>query len=178
VKVISWRTMTVADLPAVATIGDQVHAAYPESPLVAAERLHLFPAGCWVAEGDAVAGYALAHPTVIGRPPALDTLLGALPTGADGLHLHDIALLPAARAAGLGRQLVERLVEVASTAGLKALTLISVHDSQTYWERHGFAPYRHSESILRAALASYGVSAPYLVRQIARAPLEGLTPRH
>lgn len=40
--------MTAADLGAVQAIADRVHVAYPEDAAVFAERLRLFPDGCWV----------------------------------------------------------------------------------------------------------------------------------
>ena len=73
-----WRVMTAGDLPLVERIAEVVHPDYPESGDVPAERLSLFPAGCLIAEngqGD-VLGYAVSHPGRLGRPPALDSLLG------------------------------------------------------------------------------------------------------
>ena len=93
--------MTAADLPAVNAIAAQVHVAYPEDAAVFAERLTLHPAGCCVLDGGTgVAGYVISHPWRIAEPPALDTLLGALPAPASTYYIHDIALLPAARRGG------------------------------------------------------------------------------
>lgn len=67
-----WRPMAVADLGAVNAVADVVHVNYPEDPAVFANRLALFPAGCWMAEEDgAVLGYCIAHPGMVGEPPQL-----------------------------------------------------------------------------------------------------------
>lgn len=160
----AWRQMTPADLAHVDRIAGVVHAALPERPEVAAERLRLFPAGCSIADagpgGEAV-GYALAHPARLAAPPKLDTLLGALPADADCLYLHDVALLPAARRFRLGSALVDRLAALARRCGLPALGLISVYDSRPFWLRHGFAVMDAPP----ATLASYGDEAACLMRR-------------
>ncbi|MFX9570760.1 GNAT family N-acetyltransferase, partial [Acinetobacter baumannii] len=80
---------------------------FHERPEIFVERLALFPAGSLIADrGGQPIGYAVAHPWLRGQPPALDSLLGAIPPGADCLYLHDVAILPAAR----GQKLTERLV--------------------------------------------------------------------
>ena len=106
-----WRAMTAGDLPLVERIAEVVHPDYPESGEVPAERLSLFPAGCLIAENGqgAVLGYAVSHPGRLGRPPALDSLLGRISPDADCLYLHDVALLPEARGLGLGESLVDLL---------------------------------------------------------------------
>lgn len=117
-----WRPMRQSDLGAVDEIAKIVHPAYPEDIAVATERLALFPQGCFIAEGEAgPLGYAISHPMILGRPAALDSLLGGLPTEADCLFLHDIALTARARGLGLGRLLIARLREVATRQGLARL---------------------------------------------------------
>lgn len=161
-----WRAMTPADLPAVQAVAEIVHPLYPESPEVAAERLALYPAGCLVAERDGqLLGYAVSHPGLLGRPPALDTLLGRLPDRPDCLYLHDIALLPAARGLGLGASLVARLLALAKAEGFRLLALTAVNNSAGYWQRQGFVPYQ-GDAALAAKLASYGEDALYLVRAV------------
>ncbi len=43
-----WRRMTRSDLAKVERIGETVHPDYPEDAAVIAERLQLYPAGCFV----------------------------------------------------------------------------------------------------------------------------------
>ena len=64
-------------------------------------------------------GYAVSHPGRLGRPPALDSRLGELPSDADCLYLHDVALLPEARGLGLGESLVDLLRALAIRSGFK-----------------------------------------------------------
>ncbi|MBU0725190.1 MAG: GNAT family N-acetyltransferase [Alphaproteobacteria bacterium] len=158
--------MARSDLPAVLAVAEIVHPLYPESPAVAIERLALYPAGCLVAErGGGLLGYAVSHPGVLGRPPALDVLLGTLPGEADCLYLHDIALLPEAHGKGHGKALVARLAALARKEGFARLALTAVNNSAGYWARHGFQPYA-GDAALAAKLASYGEDALYLVRPV------------
>src|SRR5690348_12245337 len=124
-----WRPMMAADLAAVERVAEIVHPLYPESEEVPRERLSLFPAGCLIAErapGE-VLGYAVSHPGLLGRPPALDSRLGELPADADCLYLHDVALLPEARGLGLGESLVGLLRALSIRSGLGVLALTAVN---------------------------------------------------
>lgn len=162
-----WRPLRPSDLDAVERIAAIVHPAYPERPEVPAERLALFAAGCFAAwDGTEMVGYAIAHPGRLGVPPALDSLLGALPAHPDCLYLHDVALLPAARGKGLGSALVGRLIGLAAARGLMHLALVAVGGSTPYWMAQGFGPPPHLSCDLRRKLASYGGDAAYLVRGI------------
>jgi len=149
--------MRDSDLDAVERIGSEVHTTLYERPLVFADRLALFPAGCWVTDG----GYAIAHPTVLGRPPPLDSVLGALPAEADTLHVHDVALLPAIRGLGLGGSALKAITGVAGRHGLVWLSLVAVRGTPPYWARFGFRDAPASR-----ALASYGAEARYMVRPV------------
>lgn len=151
-----WRAMTEADLPMVMRVGDVVHADLPERLEVVAERLRLFPAGCWVTDR----GYLLSHPTRRGTAPALDRLLGALPADADTLHLHDVAFLPERQGQGGGGAGVRLAFDIAARHGLGGVALVSVHGTGPYWARFGFAA-------APADVASYGDGAIYMVRSLA-----------
>lgn len=157
--------MRAADLPAVSALADRVHAAHPEAPVIFAERLSLFPQGCLVlAEGPALVGYAIAHPGWLGAPPPLNTLIEALPTRADCLYLHDIALAPAIARQGHGSDVVARLAELAIAVRLPRLALVAVSGSAPFWEGLGFRAV--DDPALRAKLASYGAGAAYMMREI------------
>lgn len=153
-----WRPMLTADLPAVQAVADQVHVDYPEAPEIFANRLDLFPAGCFMAVGqDGPLGYCIAHPGTLGAPPPLDTVLDGLPAVADCLYLHDVALLPAARGRGLGAALVARLEQVARSYGFTRIALTAVSNSDGFWQGLGF------DAVPCAKIASYGV-ATYRVK--------------
>jgi GNAT superfamily N-acetyltransferase len=154
-----WRAMTGEDLPAVAALEVLCHAPLPpEGEVLFAERLALFPEGCLVvSDGEGLAGYAVAHPARRGHPPHLGQALGTLPSRADCLHLHDLALHPRARGRGLVSALVARLVPLARVAGLPLLSLVAVHGTAPLWARQGFAP-------AGATLHGYGGEAVYMLR--------------
>ena len=160
-----WRRMREEDLPAVCAIAARVHSGYPEEDVVFAERLRLYPAGCRILELDGLAaGYALSHPWVLGRPPRLNSLLGGLPTDPATLHLHDVALLPAARGVGAASRLIGRLAELARAAGLSHLSLVAVNDSAAFWESQGFGVVR--DPALERELHGYGPAACFMVRSL------------
>ena len=173
---VEWRGMAGGDLPVVKALGDAIHRDFPERFDVLAERYRLYPQGCRVlsavpgtetgarAENSAVLGYALSHPW--GEvPPALDTLLGALPMPPTTYYLHDLALAPALRGTGAARELVAWLAATAQKAGFRHLSLTAVGDSHGFWARQGFAPIgaaADDEGALARALASYGATARLL----------------
>lgn len=155
--------MTPADVCEVDRIGQIVHPAYPEDVAVLKERLRLFPAGCFVAGAQGqLLGYAISHPSVMGKPAALNSLIGALPADADCLFLHDIALTEASRGLGLGRSLLDWLRTAAREAGLARIALVSVNNSLGYWQAQGFRVFE-ADAALTAKLASYGEDAAYMV---------------
>ncbi len=162
-----WRPMRPQDLAAVGHVAAAVHPHYPEDAAVLAERLHLYPAGCFVLVGEqGVAGYALAHPWLFGQPPALNTLLHHLAAPADCLHIHDVALMEAARGAGLGANIADRLARQALKAGLATMSLVAVGGALRFWSALGFAVMEPDAG--RETLASYGAEAVFMARRLPR----------
>jgi GNAT superfamily N-acetyltransferase len=132
--------MAADDIPAVTAISAAVHDRYAESAEVYAERLALYPAGCFVVERDGtVQGFLITHPWHRDAPPALNALLGAIPPDADALYLHDVALLPAMRGLGAGGAATDRAVDVARRAGLREIMLVAVNGADRFWAAQGFA---------------------------------------
>lgn len=152
--------MRSSDLPTVLEIADQVHPDYPESGLVFASRLVLFPDGCFMAEdGRQALGYCVAHPGKVGDPPPLNAVV-PLPDAPDCLYLHDMALLPEARGHRLGEAMVGQLIAVARTHKFDRMALTAVSNSWRFWERHGFHRYACAKA------ADYGPTAIYMVKVI------------
>ncbi|MBN8928277.1 MAG: hypothetical protein BGO51_19330 [Rhodospirillales bacterium 69-11] len=153
--------MGPGDLADVVRIAAAVHPpALAEAPAVFAERRDLYPAGTFLLEvGGRPTGYVLAHPWRAGTIPPLDTLLGALPSAADCLYLHDLALLPAARGLGAAGAIVTRL---AAATTHPRLALVAVGGSAPFWRRQGFLPV--VSATLGAKLEGYGPNACYMER--------------
>jgi len=161
----SWRPMRVADLAAVAPLGNAIHQDHPEDPAVFAERFALCPEGCFALDGAAgLAGYVISHPWVPGAPPALNTLLGALPAAARNWYIHDLALHAAARGSGAGAEIVARLAQLAAARGMASMSLIAVGRSPGFWARQGF----HPATLAGSKLASYGAMAAFMTRGLVR----------
>jgi ribosomal protein S18 acetylase RimI-like enzyme len=166
--------MTLADLPALLAIADVVHPTYPEGPAVFEERLALFQEGCWVLDdshmktvreqGARPIGYTLSHPWTYAAPPALNSLLGALPEPPTTYYIHDIALLPETRGTGAANMIVAQLIALAGTLGLPNLSLVAVNNSVAFWQRHGFVVT--AIPALEAKLRSYDEAARFMVRAI------------
>lgn len=161
-----WRPMTPADLDGVVEVARLSFPDHIEDRACFENRLALNPAGCFVLSDDAgaVRGYMVAYPWTRGSAPALNTLIPALPAGADLVYLHDLALHPDARGGGHTRSVVENLAAKARAEGWPALALVAVNDAAPYWARLGFAA--ESSPGVAEKLAGYGADARYMVRAL------------
>lgn len=158
--------MLEADLDRVAEIARIAFPHHSEGRPLFANRLALAPQGCFVlADGSEPAmGYAVSYPWRRDSAPSLNTLIEAIPEGADVIYLHDLAIHPDARGVGATRAIVERLIEQARDQGWPALTLVAVNDAVAFWSRYGFAVRETPE--MTAKLLSYGPDARYMVRAL------------
>jgi ribosomal protein S18 acetylase RimI-like enzyme len=134
------RPMRAGDLPVLDRIATEAHPDYPEDRQVFAERLELYPQGCFVIEGSTILGYAISHPWTHGAPPELNSKLGALPAQPSTYYLHDVALCRSAHGLGLARTLIEQIVATAKAGNFRNLSLVSVNSSLAFWTRNGFRP--------------------------------------
>jgi ribosomal protein S18 acetylase RimI-like enzyme len=160
-----WRPMTPSDLAAVSAIAARVHPDYPEDDAVFAERLGLYPAGCFVLATNVDAqGYLISHPWHLGRPPELNTLLGALPSPATSYYVHDLALLPHARGGGAAAAILAMLIHHARACDHRNISLVAVNNSVQFWQRQGFRT--HDDAALTEKLTSYDAQARYMVREV------------
>lgn len=94
----------------------------------------------------------------------MNARLGALPSVPAVLHLHDIAVLPAARGAGAALRFLAGAVELAHAAGLPGLSLVAVGDAAAFWARRGFAAVEDPGP--GRTLHGYGADARYMVRDL------------
>lgn len=160
---IEVRRMREADLAAVLAVQA---ACYPPAMQEAEDvvRARLLAAGpcTLVACADgAVAAYAFAYPSRRGQVTPLDAVF-SLPAAPDTLYLHDLAVLPAAHGRGLAQALLARLFAWARAAGLRHAALVSVQDSQAFWEARGY----RAHAAAPAGLDSYPVPAVYMTRAL------------
>ncbi len=146
--------MTADDLPDVKRLSDAIYdATLSESAEVYAEKLALYPAGCFLlAEGARTLGYLLTHPWRKGSPPEIDQLLGGLPEEADCYYVHDLAVLPDARGTGAAHAAMVLVRTAAMREGFCLVRLVAVGGAKSFWQRMGFAR-------IAAADAGYGPGA-------------------
>jgi predicted N-acetyltransferase YhbS len=164
-----WRPMRPDDIPAVYALSRRVHTDYPEREAVLAEKLTLFPAGCFVLEAGAgngghIVGYAFSHPWVKDSVPSLDTFLAALPDRPTTYFIHDVTLDDSMRGHGHAGQIVPMLVDAARAHGLAHMMLVAVNGAEVFWERFGFGA---SDSDSRASVRKkYGASATLMTHSV------------
>jgi len=160
-----WRTMEQADIPAVTAVSDAVHGRFSERADIYAERLALYPSGCFVLEREgALAGYCISHPWRRFTPVPLDRPIGALPERPDSYYLHDIALLPVARGMGASARALDFLLAEAGRAGVEEMSLVAVNGADRFWRRCGFEPVE--DAGVARKLASYGPGTFYMRRPL------------
>jgi GNAT superfamily N-acetyltransferase len=165
--------MITADLDGVVGVARIAFPDHFEDRSCFAERLELYPAGCFALEitGEitgAVEGYLIAYPWTAGSAPPLNSLIGTLPQHADVIYLHDLALHPRARGKGLTATIVERLAAQSQADGWAAIALVAVNRAAGFWSRMGFAVV--DDPAMASKLASYGADAVYMQRSLAPQP--------
>jgi GNAT superfamily N-acetyltransferase len=163
--VLTWRPLLPSDIPSLTHIASIIHPSLPERPAVFAERIDLFPAGCFALVHNTthrLCGYAISHPIRHRQPPALDSLLGEIAKDAEMYYIHDIAILPDFKGQGYARVCVDKIGEVAR--GYEMTGLVSVYGTRGFWGRFGFAEIVGDEG-MRVKMVEYGEDAVWLERR-------------
>ncbi|MEJ1119719.1 GNAT family N-acetyltransferase [Phyllobacterium sp. CCNWLW109] len=165
-QILQWRPMKVSDLASVSAMANIIHTDFFEADAVYQERLQLYPDGCHVLQdGDGkLIGYALTHPWLLYRMPALNSLLDQLPSEPTTYYLHDIALLPQSRGTGAAREIVSILADHAQRSRFATMSLIAVNGSTGFWQKQGFEPDDRPE--LETKLRTYSDDARFMVRYL------------
>lgn len=164
--------MQIDDLPHVLEVQALAYRdVMLESEATLASRLALSPGTCWVAsDGDMnaprIAGYLFTHPWHLTAPPPLDTVLDALPDAPDCWYVHDMALAPRTRGAGVAGQLYAAALTAAQSLGLQASALVAVQQSQEFWARFGYRVKTDVSPEIAAKLAGYGDGAVFMTRKL------------
>jgi hypothetical protein len=157
-----WLPLTIADLPIVDHIADTVHTDLPERTEVFAEKLKLFPQGCFKFVYDnQIAGYGISHPWRLFSIPALDSFLVRCPDDPDCLYIHDVAILKKARGHNASGDYMSIMKLVAKRLSIPNIACVSVYGTDVLWSRFGFEEIRSED--LSEKLVSYGESAKYMV---------------
>ncbi|VVE72599.1 GNAT family N-acetyltransferase [Pandoraea captiosa] len=178
--------MRFGDLPHVLDVQAQAYGEVMlESEATLASRLTLSPSTCWVAvdaqapDHEAclaevevgagagyLAGYLFTHPWHLAAPPPLDTVLHSLPDAPDCWYVHDMALAPRTRGAGVAGRLYAAALTAAQTLGLSASALVAVQQSQGFWARFGYTAALDVSPQIAAKLAGYGNGAVFMTRTL------------
>ena len=141
-----WRAMRSSDLQGVNALANEIHVNYPEDDSVFREKFALFPYGCFSLEGsNSVVGYCISHPWTKGMPPALNAMMGSLPSSPSTYFIHDVAVSASYRGRGLVQFLVGLLPIVARLFRFDHTTLISVNQTEVFWRKLGFHDTLDSE---------------------------------
>ena len=157
--------MTPGDLDRVAEIALIGFPDHFEDRACFANRLALWPRGCFVLDdGVGVIGYLISYPWMRALAPKLNAPIEAVPAAADVLYLHDLALHPEARGRGATGEIVERLATRAAADGWPAVALVAVNDASGFWCRHGFEVVEGAATA--SAQSSYGDDARYMERRL------------
>jgi ribosomal protein S18 acetylase RimI-like enzyme len=154
---VNIRPMTEDDLDAVMVIQSSAYYQFfQEERFVFEDRLHNFPDGCWIAEVDGCsAGYLFSHPCQLNAPPKLNSAIENLPEKPDCYFIHDVAVKPEFRSMGIGRSLADKAKQLAIEHNFKDMALISVQNSEKFWNNMGFKQVTSLSKEMAEKLESY-----------------------
>ncbi|HDY7722355.1 TPA: GNAT family N-acetyltransferase [Vibrio vulnificus] len=132
----------------------------PESLEVLTDKWNRTPKCCFIyRDCEELKGYLLAHSWNKEQPPKLFNVLPKETEG-DILFLHDLAIASSSFGQGIGSKLMKHLVGIATGLGFKEIRLVSVQNSEPFWQRQGFKPL--SENVCK----SYGADAQLMWRKL------------
>ena len=157
---IIMKLIQESDLDAVLAIQAQAYRPdFHEARALFAEKLRLYPQGCWMAWSDGLpAAYLVSHPWSQVRIVALHAPLQHLPQKPDCYYIHDLSVSPAFHGKGLGRIMAEKAKECAANSGLKTILLVAVQGSQPFWGKFGFHAMEPPSASIKRMLNSYGLA--------------------
>ena len=148
-----WQPMTLADLENVYMISQNTWADYGETFAIYKNKFLTAPNGCYIyKEDNTIKGYIISHPWNIHYPPPqLNTPLVKLEENC--WFIHDIVILPECRGAGIGDEIIRKILNDNSIVSLVAADDETVK-TKKFWMRYGFKISEHIS-------CSYGI---YMIR--------------
>ena len=129
-------------------------------------KLLASPLTCFVAlRGRKMVGYLVSVPAEAGSPVPLNTQSYPRPSTPNALYLHDLAVDPEVRGAGVAAVLLAPYFLQLQSLGLSYGSLTAVNDSSSFWRRHGFREVTPTGLGIKH-LASYGRDAQYMLLRL------------
>ncbi len=129
----------------------------PESVSVLKSKWSYGRETCFVYLADGVVvGYLLAHPWDDETPPSLSKNI-SVKVGTDQLYLHDLAISSKGRGKGIGKLMVNALLNRARSLGVAQIGLVAVQGAERFWSQFGFVERKGS-----LLCSSYGTDAVYM----------------
>lgn len=161
------RLMVERDIASVMRIQSEAYAEnMREAESVIRARLLAVPDTTWVVEqqGEVVA-YLVAYKSHLGQVSPWGAMLSHK-SQAKTLYVHDLALGTRVRGLRLGHWLMGQVIATARSIGMHSIALVSVQDSQGFWQKMEF----HSAESLAVEqhenLATYAGQAVYMTRTL------------
>lgn len=124
------------------------------------------PETCFVCMNEEeVLGYVLAHPWESDVPPCINQDISERDEvvsmqDASTLYIHDLAINPDARGAGIAQALVENVITHAEDSKIDKISLVAVQGMASFWAKYGF------KSVRSDSTDSYGDDAQFMVNQL------------
>lgn len=158
------NTLTLDDLEAVLSVQSACYDAFfHESAAAFRAKVLASPDTHWLCRREGMPlGYLVTLPVAEGKLPALDSDSVAMADRPEWLYVHDLAVLPQARALGLGKRFMAEAERLARDKGLRGLALVAVQGAEAYWAKAGFTVKTGVSPELALKLASFGGGAAYM----------------
>lgn len=85
---------------------------------------------------------------------------------ANWLYLHDLAVDPRCRGAGIAERLIEQAIRYAVQHRIPQLGLVAVQSSEAFWNRHGFLRMAAPSPAVASKLRSFGSDALFMTQRL------------
>lgn len=161
------RAMQPTDVAAVVAVQAECYAPFfHEAAAVIATRLVQSPQTAWVAhDAEGVKAYLVAYRSTLGSVTPLNDDFAPDHQG-ECLYVHDLAVSPRLAGQGVSGQLLACAFDWARQHGLTQSGLVSVQQSQGFWQRLGYQAVSVQSDTAMQALGCYGEGACYMAQSL------------